>query len=484
MSEMTVPLLTVRDLRKAFGGRPVLEGINLDVARGEVLGVVGPNGVGKSTTASIIAGQTPADWGTLSLEGGPMDPSRVMLIDPEHMADPNMTVAEVMFRHDSGTHSFVEQMHRVRQVLAETGIELRPTVRLADLSPSERRMTEVVRMLADPRDLIVMDELSTGLNAREIEELRYALNLTVRASRGVIYITHQLEEALQVCHRIAVVRNGKVIATFVSAETTVEQLTEAMFGSAVRLTEAESHTTDDRILDVRGLASSGSSLSFQLNRGEILGFIGSRDSSVDDVKHTLLGRRPGSLEHLAVAGQPGRLDAPRDLPGLGIAVLTSMSDPEGDTHTARNMAILDDEVDEEMVEDTASILSLLRKAEARISTLLNRPLSTGQRRWQQMQEFAKKNANVMVMVQPSDGLDVSAQKRFISMMEDITDRGVGVVLFTSREDELHRFCDRIIHVEHGQIQAEWAKGQITIEELQQISRQQPAEPRFEQRVAW
>ncbi|MDO5083901.1 MAG: ATP-binding cassette domain-containing protein [Arachnia propionica] len=470
---MTVPLLTVRDLRKAYGGRPVLEGIDLDVARGEVLGVVGPNGVGKSTAASIIAGQTPADWGTISLNGGPMDTSRVMLIDPEHTTDPNMTVAEVMFRHDDGAHSFVEQMYRVREVLSETGISLRPTVRLAELTPSERRMTEVVRMLADPRELIVIDELSTGLNAREIEELRYALNLTVKANRGVIYITHQLEEALKVCDRIAVIRNGKVSRLFTAAETTVEQLTQAMFGSAVRLTEAESHTTGDQILDVRGLASAGSSLSFQLNRGEILGFIGPRDSGVDDIKHTLLGRRPGSTQQLTVAGRPGRLDAPRDLPGLGIAVLTSMSDPEGDTHAARNMAMVDDEVDEGMVEDTASILLLLRKAESRISTLLNRPLSTGQRRWQQMQEFAKKNANVMVMVQPSDGLDVSAQKRFTSMMEDITDRGVGVVLFTSREDELHRFCDRIIHIEGGRIQAEWKKGQVSVEQLQQISHPQP-----------
>ena len=96
-----------------------------------------------------------------------------------------------------------------------------------------------------------------------------------------------------------------------------------------------------------------------------------------------------------------------------------------------------------------------------------------------MQEFAKKNANVMVMVQPSNGLDVSAQKRFTSMMEDITDRGVGVVLFTSREDELHRFCDRIIHIEGGQIQAEWKKGQVSVEQLRQISHPQPLD-----QVAW
>ncbi len=465
------PLLTVRGLRKAFGGRPVLEGVDLDVARGEVLGVVGSNGVGKSTTASIIAGHTAADDGAMSLFGQPLDPSRVMLIDPTFKMDPQMTVAEAMFRHDNGRHSFVEQMGRVREVLSQTGIELRPTVRLGELTPSEKRMTEVVRMLADPRDLIVIDELSTGLNAREVEDLRYALTRTVQQGRGVIYITHQLDEALKVCHRIAVVRNGRVVKTFKSSETTVEQITEAMFGSSVQLEDLESHTTSDIIMDVQGLTSQGAALSFQLHRGEILGFIGPRDAGLDDVKRTLLGRRPGTVHHLSVAGRTGHLDAPRDLPGLGIAVLTSMSDPEGDAHTARNLAMVDDEVDDGVVEDTAQILLLLRKAEARISTLLNRPLSTGQRRWQQMQEFAKKNANVMVMVQPSEGLDVSAQKRFTSMMEDITDRGVGVILFTSNEAELHRFCDRIINVVDGKICGQWSKGEVTVEDLQSLSHQ-------------
>ena len=257
------PLLAVRGMRKSFGRLEVLTGVDIDLRHGEVLGVVGPNGVGKSTMASIIAGYTSADEGVASLSGGPWDPRRIMLIDPQNELDPKLTVVEAMFRHIEGHHSLAELMTRAKRILSETGIPLSPTHRLGGLSHTERRMAEVVRMLADPREVIVIDELSNALNAEELEDLRYALNRTVEEGRGVLYITHQLEEALRLCHRVAVLRDGQVEEIFDSATTTVDQLTEAMFGSVIEITPRRANATADIVMDVVDLECTNEPISFQ-----------------------------------------------------------------------------------------------------------------------------------------------------------------------------------------------------------------------------
>ena len=444
------PLLAVRGMRKSFGRLEVLTGVDIDLRHGEVLGMVGPNGVGKSTMASIIAGYTSADEGVASLSGGPWDPRRIMLIDPQNELDPKLTVVEAMFRHIEGHHSLAELMTRAKRILSETGIPLSPTHRLGGLSHTERRMAEVVRMLADPREVIVIDELSNALNAEELEDLRYALNRTVEEGRGVLYITHQLEEALRLCNRVAVLRDGKIEQIFDSATTTVDQLTEAMFGSVIEITPRRANATADIVMDVVDLECTNEPISFQLNRGEVLGFTGSRTSGVEEVRDALTGKRP----------------APRDLPSLGIAVLTNMLDPESEAHAARNIVMLDgeDQVDDEAIEDTTRILLLLKESEDRMSEILHRPVqSTGQRRWQQMQEIASQNARIMILIQPTDGLDIATRERFVRLLEEITSRGVGVLLFTSDERELHQFSDRVLVMADGRIQEEWDTKDVATE---------------------
>ena len=460
------PLLAVRGMRKSFGRLEVLTGVDIDLRHGEVLGIVGPNGVGKSTMASIIAGYTSADEGVASLSGGPWDPRQIMLIDPQNELDPRLTVVEAMFRHVEGRPSLTELMTRAKRILSETGIPLSPTHRLGGLSHTERRMAEVVRMLADPREVIVIDELSNALNADELEDLRYALNRTVEEGRGVLYITHQLEEALRLCNRVAVLRDGKIEQIFDSATTTVDQLTEAMFGSVIEITPRRANATADVVMDVVGLECTTEPVSFQLNRGEVLGFTGSRSSGVEEVRDALIGKRPAYMASLTVDGRAARITAPRDLPSLGIAVLTNMLDPESEAHAARNIVMLDGEedVDDEAIEDTTRILLMLKESEDRMSELLHRPTqSTGQRRWQQMQEIASQNARIMILIQPTDGLDISTRERFVRLLEEITGRGVGVLLFTSDERELHQFSDRVLVMADGGIREEWDTRTITTE---------------------
>ncbi len=452
------PLLTIRGLHKAFGSHQVLKGVDLELEAGEVLGLVGPNGVGKSTMASIIAGNTPADSGEIRLSGPGWDAKRIMLIDPEHRLDPDLTIAQAMFRASEGEHSDEELLIKARRTLAEAGIPLLPTDRLGALSPTDLRMTEVARILGDPRDVILVDELSNALSRLELEDLRYALMRSTKQNRGVIYVTHHLDEAIRLCDRIAVLRDGRVEGVFESRKTTVDELTEAMFGETVNSRGRHSHATQDVVLDVEGLNCTGTPISFRLHRGEVLGFNGARHSGISELRDALLGKHPGEFESLMVDGLPASIASPRDLPALGVSVLTNMSDPDSDSHTARNIAMLDGEdIDDEGIEDTTKILLMLRESESRLSKLMKRPmLSTGQRRWQQMQELASQTSRIMILIEPSEGLDVAMQDRFMRLLEEVTGRGVGILLFTSNEAELQQLSDRVLEIADGAIQSEWS----------------------------
>ena len=143
-----------------------------------------------------------------------------------------------------------------------------------------------------------------------------------------------------------------------------------------------------------------------------------------------------------------------------------MLDPESEAHAARNIVMLDgeDQVDDEAIEDTTRILLLLKESEDRMSEILHRPVqSTGQRRWQQMQEIASQNARIMILIQPTDGLDIATRERFVRLLEEITSRGVGVLLFTSDERELHQFSDRVLVMADGRIQEEWDTKDVATE---------------------
>ncbi len=476
---MQEPLLTLKGLRKAYGSNEVLTHVDLEVRPGEVVGLLGRNGAGKSTLAGILAGETGFDGGEISMNGGGWDPKRVTLVDPEHQLDGNLTIAQSMFRSSLTPLSDEEMVIRARRALAEASIPLPPTDRLKDLSPTDLRMTEVARMLADPRDLIIIDELSNGFNRIEQEDLRYSMVRNVEEGRGVLYVTHHLEEALRLCDRIAVLRDGIVVEVFTSVATSVEEVTEAIFGEIPEQLPRHAIVsgTGQVALDVSGLSLGSTPVDFEVRRGEVLGFAGTRDSGVNLICDTLLGRRPDSAATMTLAGRGVQISTPNQLPGLGIAVITRMSDPENEAYQARNLSMLDcqadDELDEldELIEDTTEILLLFKEAEERISKAIQRPVqSTGQRRLQQLESVANLDCQVLVLIHPGDGLDLAAQAQFNRMLREITARGVAVVLFSGNEDELYQLSDRIMVIADGAVAAHWRPSEISIEHLLAVSR--------------
>lgn len=334
-----VELLRVEGITRSFGDRQILRGIDLTVDRGEVLGLVGQNGVGKSTLASIISGRIQADAGQLTLRGEPLvatSPQEarqagVGIIEQRFRLDGNLRVTEALFRHTTRRDEPYPELRRAAQLLLiDVGIAIDPDARLSELSHSDLGLVETVRLLADQRDLTIVDEVAGTFNAREVEELRYIVRRLTDAGQGVIYITHRLPEALDMCDRVAVMREGRIAAVFRSAWATPEELSEAMFGHQVAIETKERHITDEIVLRVRDLAGGdGACHSFDLRRGEVLAFAGARDVGVGDIIGALTGDRCRPAGLLEINGQPVTIERPRDAVQLKIAYLAAGDDELG-----------------------------------------------------------------------------------------------------------------------------------------------------------
>ena len=467
--------LDLAGVAKSFDGTPVLTGVDLSVRPGEVLGLVGRNGVGKSTLASILAGSLDADAGTITINGSAWDPSRVGIIEQELEFDPDLTVSEAMYRHAADAHASAEERDAAaRRVLVASGIALDPTDKMGDLGEADQRLVEVVRLLADPREVMIIDEVSTTFNAREVEDLRYAMRSAVAEGRCAIYITHRLQEALDLCSRIAVLRDGTVTRVLSTLTATEADLSEAMFDRVVHVVEHASRVQEEVALRVRDLDCGGRTVSFDVRAGEVLGFAGTRASGLRTLAAAFTGERPRPVRSMRLTDQSINIDSQRAATRLRIAIVSGRPDEVTETYFAQALMMLNkdatDEAFDAEYEDTIDMLLALRAAEERAAGMFRKRQSVGQRRRRQLREVAAAHARLLVLLEPTRALDLEGREHFNELLDDVTSRGVPVLLFTSDETELHRLSDRIAVMEDGAFRAQWPTADTTVDQLAAISR--------------
>lgn len=212
-------LLDIVGITKSYGTTRVLDGVDLAVGRGEVVGIVGENGAGKTTLMSILAGHQQADGGTMRLNGAPYWPKSsedaqsrgVGIIEQNFSLDPALTVARAIFRNTYQADRPQRALTRPAQwLLDESGVRLSPDAPLGDLAHAEQGLVEAVRLLAEDAQLVIMDEVAAALNVHEMDQLHFIISRLTRQGRSVLYVSHRLREVQAVSTSIAVVRDGRI----------------------------------------------------------------------------------------------------------------------------------------------------------------------------------------------------------------------------------------------------------------------------------
>ena len=474
----TVPdaLLRVRGLRKSFGPVEVLRGIDLELPRGRILGLVGENGAGKSTLVRCIAGLLAPDAGEIRLAG------RVALVPQEFELVESLTVAEnVHLGREPRRGPFVDraaQRAAAAAALARVGAgSLDPDAPVSSLGVADRQRTEIAKGLLRRADLLVLDEPTTVLSGAETGALFDALRALRADGVSVLCISHKLGEVLALCDEVAVLRDGALVARGPAASFTPASLAERMVGRPLadvyppRLPPPPAGAAP--ALRARNL-SDGSRVrdaSFDLFPGEILGLAGLAGSGRTELAELICGERPRRAGSLELFGAPVRFRSMRDALRAGVSLLAE--DRQGTALLAG-----------ETVRTNVTLASLraycagpfvsgrrtdeaARRAVAAFGVRCTGPgqgvrsLSGGN---QQKVAFAKSldtAPRVLVADEPTRGVDVGARAEIYRLLHELAARGLAVLMISSDLPEILGNCRRALVMRDGRIAGELADGALS-----------------------
>ncbi len=476
---MQPPVLRLSGITKRFGALVANDDISLDLARGEVLGLLGENGAGKSTLVSILFGHYVADAGAIEVFGQPLPPGqpKAALAAGIGMVHQHFTLADNLSVLDNvliGTERLwlpVSRRRQARERLLQTsrqfGLTVDPDARIADLSVGERQRVEILKALYRGARILILDEPTAVLTPQESEALFATLKNLVADGLSIIFISHKLDEVLAVSRRVAVLRQGKLVAVREAADTSKAELAELMVGRRIEAPvrgSAVSSNAADALLSVIDLAA-GDKLErahFDVHRGEIFGIAGVSGNGQAQLADALCGllaptrgeirvadRTIGATPRAFVAAGFGRV--PEDRGGVGVI---------GD------FAIWENAVSERYREPRFSELGWLRRGSARMQAQriveqfdvrcsgLDAParsMSGGNIQKLILGRALVNEPAVVVASQPTWGLDIGAVSYIHAQLLAARSRGAAIVLISEDLDELFAIADRIAVMFHGRL---------------------------------
>ena len=483
------PVLRMTDVACTFGSVSALKSVSLEIQRGEVVGLVGENGAGKSTIIKILAGILPPSRGRIEINGitcnfrGPKDAFKagVGVVHQEQSLFTNLTVAENIDQHRSGGDTLsrigLQRWSRVNRdavaALEKIGVKLDPKTHVRDLSFVDRQMVEIARAVCidptvDGTPLVVLDEPTAILEPQETAVLeREIRNLKQFAS--VIFVSHRLDEVLRICDRVIVMRSGQFILDKPSKDVTREELFSAMAGrgsEAPRETRARSPQNAVPALEVRALTRNGHyrNVSFSASPGQLVALVGSNGSGGESLMRTLFGAETCDGGEIEVAGRHvSGWSIPRAVKA-GMAYVPAERKVEGMVggfSAARNIALV--HPGEAAIGPFHSPSRRRRMAQGWFDRLdvhpndVSKPLAHFSGGNQQKVVLAKwlnsKDMKVFLLDHPLRGLDAGAAETVNAQIRQACDNGAAVVLIPDTIEEALEMADKIIVMRDGEVSA-------------------------------
>ena len=458
-------LLEVEGVRKVFPGVVALNDVSLRVSAGTVHALMGENGAGKSTLMNIVAGLLKPDAGDVRLGG------RVAMIHQELHLMPSMTVAENVFLGREPLTRFrlvddVALARRTAAILATLNVEVDPGARVADLSLAQRQMVEIARAVSREADVFIMDEPTSALSEREVAKL-FGIVADLRArGKGVIYITHKIDEVFVIADEVTVMRDGRVVGSLPASRLDRDRLITMMVGRELTQLFPKNNLPTDRIaISVKGLSQMGvfSDVSFDVRRGEILGVAGLVGSRRTEVAETLFGLRRPSSGEITIDGGPVRIDSPAAAIELGIAFLTEdrMSSglfPPLNVHENMEVPILKGEFVRGGVVKQARLLEACRAAAAAVHVKspdnLFEPvqhLSGGNQQKVLVGRWLLTAPRILILDEPTRGVDVGAKAEIHRLIATLAADGAAVIMISSEMPEILGMSDRVMVMRQGRV---------------------------------
>jgi ABC-type sugar transport system ATPase subunit len=471
-------LLEVQGVRKAFPGVLALDNVSFRLKRGHVHALMGENGAGKSTLMKIIAGVYTPDTGSFKLKGqeiklnSPLDALQygIAMIHQELNLMNFMTVAEnIWIRREPlnglGLVRHDEMRRRTKDLFERLDIPLDPETEIRDLSVANRQMVEIAKAVSYDSDILIMDEPTSALTEREVEHLFRIIRTLKAEGKGIIYITHKMNELFEIADEVSVFRDGRFVGEHPAADVTRDDIIRLMVGREItQMFPKQTVPIGDVALSVRDLGLEGRfrGVSFDLRKGEILGFAGLVGSGRSNVAETLFGVSPATSGTIAIEGKEIAIKNPGIAMDAGMAFLTEDRKETGlflllDIMSNMQMALLRRGFDTAgfVKERAIERLCLQQKQRLRVRTPdLEEPvinLSGGNQQKVLIARWLMLKPKILILDEPTRGIDVGAKAEIHKLITELAGQGVAVMMISSELPEVLGMSDRILVMHEGRM---------------------------------
>ena len=480
---MPEPLVRVRALRKEFGGHAVLRDVDAEIRRGEIVGLIGENGAGKSTFMKILAGIHEPTSGQVEIEGRPVvlrSPSDarlagISIVPQEFNLANDLTVEENVFLGAEllaagRTLDLGRMRARTTELLGQLGANVAPGDRIDRLSAAQKQLIEVSKAIAFDAKLLILDEPTTMLTVVEIERL-FALMRSLRArGMGLVYVSHKLAEVKTICDRVIVLKDGVQVREAHIADIEPPEMARCMVGRELReIYPPKRAAAGPVVLEVEGLSSPGAfaDVSFSMRAGEILGLAGLVGAGRTEVAEALMGLRT-STGAVRLAGRDARARTASAAVRRGLGYLSEDRQGSGVVTAmgvAENMTLVSLPryctvpfvpfvIDREREREQAGTWRDRFGIKVRDLAAPLESLSGGNQQKVSLAKTLDPMPRVVIVDEPTRGVDVAAKQEIYRFLAELATQGTALLLISSELEEIIGMSDRVVVMREGRVAGE------------------------------
>lgn len=473
-------LLQMSNITKAFASNVVLNGVDISVDEGEVVAILGENGAGKSTLIKILGGIYKADAGETRIHGeirninssAVAGENGIRIIHQEIVLVPDRTIAANVFlgrepKNKFGLVDVAEMERQTQKLIDDLHLNLRADQMVRSLTMGMQQLVEIIKAISADAKIVVMDEPTSSLSQGEVEILFGIIRLLREKNIGIIYISHRLEELFEITDRIVVLRDGKMVGDIRTKEADRDHLISLMVGRELSSFYTKNkHDIGKVALEARNLSHTKlfSNASFTARYGEIVGFAGLVGAGRTELMKTVFGAYPKSGGEIFLDGRPVDIRSPQDAIRNGIAYVSEDRRGEGlilknDVKFNMGLVCLSDFVngihvrDKEwnnMVEDYRKKFSIKITSPRQLAG----NLSGGNQQKIVLSKWLAKNPKVIILDEPTRGIDVGAKAEIYSIIDGLAARGACIIMISSELPEIINMCNRCYVMCEGKITGE------------------------------
>lgn len=485
-------MIEMTGISKAFSGNQVLKDVSFSLEKGEIHALMGENGAGKSTLMKVLTGIYKRDGGMIKVKGkevnfsSPKEAEKagIAVIHQELNILPHLSIAENMFlgkEETVGKTSILKTKSmndKTKKILFELGLDVNPSSPASELSVGKQQIVEIAKALSAEAEVIVMDEPTAALTDREIDTLFKTIRDLQEKGVSFIYISHRMEEIFSLCDRITVLRDGEFAGEKFIRDTSFEEVVQLMVGRELGERFPERHAQIGEVkLAVRGLTRNGhfENVSFDLHKGEVLCIAGLMGAGRTEVAQTLFGYRKATAGEVELDGKKVKINSPGAAKKLGIGYVTEDRKSEGllvDFTVEENISLTNfREISKygliSRKKESALFLSMKERLGIRTSGphQTAKSLSGGNQQKVVIAKWLGIEPDLLILDEPTRGVDVGAKKEIYSIINQLAERGVAVLMISSELPEVLGMADRVLIMHEGKLAGELSKEEMTQEKI-------------------